>query len=271
MEHDRSTPPPKLSLLVDYYKELVYCETSHPCYPISHRSLGVEHSFVLSTSLDNWTDTQVDHMAENGNRLVNEILEYCVPKTIEVPCLSYTDRDTREKYISAKYVQQLFKQSNQVSARPPERVARKYSLQHSPSPLYQRRTYSAMIEYLGILNVRLVECSNLIVKDLTSSDPYCVLKLGTQVCKTTTKYNTLSPVYNEDFTFSWDGLEALVVEIFDKDELTKDDHMGMLEVDLQPLLKREGLMMEKWVTVRHRKKDKEQGKVKFQISFTCIK
>jgi len=46
------------------------------------RSLGVEHSFVLSCTLDEWTDAQVDHMAENGNKKVNEILEYSVPKTI---------------------------------------------------------------------------------------------------------------------------------------------------------------------------------------------
>lgn len=224
---------------------------------------------MLSTSLDRWTDAQIDHMAKNGNRVVNALLEYWVPKTIEVPCLSYTDRDTREKYIKAKYVQQLFKQSNQRSARPPDRVVRKASPLTSPS--YQRRTYSAMIEYLGIVNVRLVECRKLIVKDLTSSDPYCILKLGSQVCKTTTKYRTLNPVYNENFSFSWDGIESLVVEIFDKDELSKDDHMGLLEVNLQPLLKKEGLVIEDWVTVRHRKKDREQGEMKLQISFTQIK
>ena len=208
-------------------------------------------------------------MAKNGNRVVNALLEYWVPKTIEVPCLSYTDRDTREKYIKAKYVQQLFKQSNKRCARPPERVVRKNSPLTSPS--YQRRTYSAMIEYLGIVNVRLLECRNLVVKDLTSSDPYCVLRLGSQICKTKTKYSTLNPVYNETFTFSWDGLESLVVEIFDKDELTKDDHMGLLEVSLQPLLATAGLVIEDWVTVRHRKKDRVQGEMKLQISFTQIK
>lgn len=229
----------------------------------------MEHSFVLSTALDHWTESQVDHMAENGNRKVNSLLEYSIPKTIEVPCLSYTDRDTREKYIRAKYVLQLFKDNGQRSARPPERVVRKPSPQSSPSN--KRRMYSAMIEYLGIINVRLLECRNLIVKDLTTSDPYCVLKLGTQTCKTTTKYKTLQPVYNEYFSFSWNGLEALVVEVFDKDELTKDDHMGLAEVDLQPLLKTEGLLMSDWLTIRHRKKDREQGEMKLEITFTQIK
>ena len=224
---------------------------------------------MLSTALDHWTEAQVNHVAEKGNRKVNNFLEYSVPKTIEVPCLSYTDRDTREKYIRAKYVQQLFKDNGQRSARPPERVVRKPSPQSSPSN--QRRMYSAMIEYLGIVNVRLLECHHLIVKDLTSSDPYCVLKLGPQTCKTTTKYKTLNPVYNENFSFSWDGLESLVVEVFDKDELTKDDHMGLIEVDLQPLLKAEGLVIADWQTIRHRKKDREQGEMKLEITFTRIK
>jgi len=229
----------------------------------------VEHSFVLSTALDHWTESQVDHMADNGNRKVNSFLEYSVPKIIEVPCLSYTDRDTREKYIKAKYVQQLFKNNGQRSFRPPERVVRKPSPQSSPSN--KRRLYSAMIEYLGILSVRLVECKDLIVKDLTTSDPYCVLKLGSQTCKSSTKYRTLNPVYNEQFSFSWDGVEALVVEVYDKDELTKDDHMGLAEVDLHPLLKKEGHAMTDWVTIRHRKKDREQGEIKLEITFTQIK
>lgn len=192
-----------------------------------------------------------------------------MPKNIEVPCRSYTDRDTREKYIRAKYVQQLFKDNGHCSARPAERVVRKPSPQSSPSN--KRRMYSAMIEYLGIVNVRLLECRDLIVKDLTTSDPYCVLKLGTQTCKTTTKYKTLNPVYNENFSFSWDGLESLLVEVYDKDELTKDDHMGQVEVDLQPLLKAEGLVLSQWITIRHRKKDRDQGEMKLEITFTQIK
>lgn len=220
---------------------------------------------MLSVYLDNWTHAQVDHMAENGNEKINAVLEYCVPKTIEVPCLSYTDRDTREKYISAKYVEQLFKEAPNRTSRPPERVVRK------PSPPSTRKTHSAMVEYLGIINVHVHECHNLVIKDLITSDPYCVLKLGTQVGKTTTKYKCLDPKYNEHFSFSWDGLEQLVVEVFDKDELSKDDHMGVVEVNLTPLLQKEGLVMKDWFPIRHRKKDKQQGEMKLEITFTQIK
>lgn len=224
---------------------------------------------MLSVSLDNWTDEQVDHMADQGNRKVNSMLEYSVPKNIEVPCLSYTDRDTREKFIHAKYVDHLFKQSGNRSPRPAERVVRKPS--PSSSPPNTRKIHTAMVEYLGIVHVHLHECRDLVIKDLRTSDPYCVLKLGSQVHKTATKYKCLDPVYKEHFNFSWDGLDRLVVEVFDKDELTKDDHMGIVEVDLAPLLREEGMVVMDWFPVRHRKKDKQQGEMRLEITFTQIK
>ena len=210
-------------------------------------------------------------MAEAGNQKVNALLEYCVPKIIEVPCLSYTDRDTRAKYITAKYVDQLFKQTGNRSPRPPERVVRKPSPTQQNSPPASSKTHSAMVEYLGIVKISLKECRNLIVKDLVSSDPYCVLQLGTQALKTTTKYNCLDPKYNEDFIFSWNGIEPLVVNVFDRDELSKDDHMGMVEVNLDPLLRKEEVIIKEWFPIRHRKKDKQQGEMKLEITFTQIK
>ena len=234
-----------------------------------HRSLGVQHSFVLSVTLDQWTPDQVHLMDINGNRKVNALLEYNVPKTIEVPCLSYTDRDTREKYIHAKYVDQLFKQTGNRSPRAPERVVRKPS--PSNSPTNSRKAHSAMVEYVGIVHVHVHECRQLIIKDLLTSDPYCMLKVGLQSYKTATKYKCLHPKYDEQCTFSWDGLDQLIVEVYDKDELTKDDHMGLVEVDLTPLLHKENMILKDWFPIRHRKKDKQQGEMRLEITFTRIK
>lgn len=204
-----------------------------------------------------------------GNHKVNAMLEYSVPKNIEVPCLSYTDRDTREKYIHAKYVQKLFKQVGNRSPRAPERVVRKPS--PSRSPTSTRKANAGMVEYLGIVTVLVDECRDLVIKDLVSSDPYCVATIGSQSNKTKTKYKCLDPKYNERFNFSWDGVDPLVVEVFDKDELTKDDHMGQVEVDLTPLLRKEGATVEGWFPVRHRKKDKQQGEMRLEVTFTPIK
>ena len=224
---------------------------------------------MLSCTLDTWTEKQVDHMEANGNHRVNQLLEYCVPKAIEVPYLSKTDRDTREYFIRAKYVQQLFKAVPGRSPRAPERIVRQGSnnADNGKSP----RSMSAMIEYIGIVTVQLVEGKNLIVKDLKSSDPYCILTIGLQTRKSKTKYKTLNPTYNETFDFSWNGMDQLMVEVYDKDELTKDDHMGKTEVGLEPLLRESGLVLRDWFTIRHRKhKEREQGQILLELTFTKI-
>ena len=222
----------------------------------------------MSCTLDEWTEKQVDHMAANGNTRVNQLLEYCVPKAIEVPYLSHTDRDTREYYIKAKYVQQLFKGVPGRSPRAPERVVRQGS---NNAINGKSRSMSGMIEYIGIVTVQLLEGKNLIVKDLKSSDPYCVLTLGLQSRKSKVKYRTVNPTYNETLDFSWNGVDRLMVEVYDKDGLTKDDHMGKAEVSLDPLLREAGAVMKDWYTIRHRKhKEREQGKIHLELTFTKI-
>ncbi len=231
------------------------------------RSLGVDHSCVLSCTLDRWTSSQVDFMEEQGNEKVNFFLEFCVPKNIEVPCLSYTDRDTREKYINAKYVIKLFCRSEGRTQRPPERVVRKLSLKSSPPSA--RKT--SMVEYIGIVHVHVIECRNLVIKDITTSDPYCILMIGAQSNKTKTVYKSLAPIYNEHFTFSWDGCDTLLIDVFDKDKFTEDDHMGKLEVDMSPLLAKPDVVMEDWFQIVHRKKElKFQGEISLKLSFMKI-
>lgn len=207
-------------------------------------------------------------MAANGNLRVNQHLEYCVPKAIEVPYLSHTDRDTRECFIKAKYVQQLFKAVPGRSPRAPERVVRQGSNNADDG---KSRLWSAMVEYIGIVTIQLLEGKNLIVKDLMTSDPYCVLRLGLQSHKSKIKYKTLNPTYNETFDFSWNGVDKLTVEVYDKDGLTKDDHMGLAEVHLEPLLHKTGAVMRDWYPIRHRKhKEREQGKLLMELTFTKI-
>ena len=236
----------------------------------THRSLGVEHSFVLSCTLDDWTDEQVDFMLSRGNKAINHQLEYSVPKTIEVPYQGYTDRDTRERYITAKYVHQLFRQAEGKSPRPPERRPRV----GSNNALAQGKSniHAAMVEYIGIVDVHLLSGRDLIIKDLTSSDPYCILTLGLQKRKTKIKYRTLNPEYDERFSFSWNGIDRLIVEVYDKDELTKDDHMGKVCLDLAPLLKEQGAVMRDWYQVCHRKHEcRHQGQLLMEITFIQIK
>ena len=233
------------------------------------RSLGVENSFVLSCKLDEWTIDQVEHMATKGNQKVNQDLEYCVPKTIEVPYERYTDRDSREKYIRAKYVELLFKKIENKSPCPPKRIYRKIS--HSSTSSASSLRDAAMVEFIGIINVKLVEGKDLIIKDIISSDPYCVLTVGLQTRKSKIKKSSLNPVYNEDFAFSWDGKDELKIEIYDHDDLSKDDHMGVARVDLDFLRMNSEKTFESWHPITHRKhRDRQQGQVLVELSYTPI-
>jgi stromal membrane-associated protein len=236
-----------------------------------HRSLGVDNSFVLSCTLDNWTNDQIENMSRKGNSLVNSVLEFNVPKTIEVPYGIATDRDTREKYIRAKYVDKLFCQSEGRSPHPPKRIERHNSQSPRISPTSLRD--AGMVEFIGIIDVLLMEGKDLVIKDFISSDPYCILTIGLQTRKSCIRKKTLNPQFNENFSFSWDGKDLLKIQVFDHDDLSKDDHMGVAEVDLE-FLKKKGneKSFQCWIPVRNRKnKEKEQGQLKLELSFTLIK
>ena len=202
---------------------------------------------------------------------MNNELEFSVPKTIEVPYEKSTDRGAREQYIRAKYVEQLFRKANGKTLCPPKRVPRRgsRSSRGSNSPTSLRD--AAMVEFIGIVDVHLIECQDLVVKDIVSSDPYVVLSIGLQKRKSTIKYNTLKPQYMERFQFSWDGHDPLVLEVYDKDELSKDDDMGMVEIDLSGLKKNPDKVFRGWHCIKHRKHHgKQQGEVLLELTFTLI-
>ncbi|XP_058107892.1 protein C2-DOMAIN ABA-RELATED 4-like isoform X2 [Magnolia sinica] len=72
---------------------------------------------------------------------------------------------------------------------------------------------TTMDNVLGLLRVRVVRGVNLAVRDLRSSDPYVVLKMGKQ-------------------------------EVFDHDTFTPDDPMGDAEFDIQPFMEAVKLQLE---------------------------
>ena len=80
----------------------------------------------------------------------------------------------------------------------------------------------------SILTVHVVEARELAPMDVDgSSDPYAILKIEDQVIETNVKSHTLSPVWNESFTFDiMHGKEPLKIVIMDKDRFGKDDFEG---------------------------------------------
>lgn len=66
-----------------------------------------------------------------------------------------------------------------------------------------------------------------------TSEPYFIAKLGKEQYKSRVIYSNLNPLFYEEFKLKVQNLdEKLIIEIFDKDKLSKDDLLGKLEIDL---------------------------------------
>ncbi|GLJ08955.1 hypothetical protein SUGI_0099230 [Cryptomeria japonica] len=89
----------------------------------------------------------------------------------------------------------------------------------------------------AILKLHISKGTDLAVRDMWTSDPYVVVRLGHQKVKTRVVKNNLNPVWDEDLTLFVPHSEPLVLklEVFDKDRMSKDDQMGNGEVDLGDL------------------------------------
>ncbi|MCO5588632.1 hypothetical protein L7F22_042589 [Adiantum nelumboides] len=73
-----------------------------------HRSLGTHISKVLSLTLDEWTNSQVETMLEiGGNSSANAIYEAYIPKDVMKPS-SDASVDDRSDYLRRKYEDQEF-------------------------------------------------------------------------------------------------------------------------------------------------------------------
>ncbi|KAM0834304.1 hypothetical protein ACQ4PT_063691 [Festuca glaucescens] len=85
---------------------------------------------------------------------------------------------------------------------------------------------------VGLLKVKVVRGLNLAICDPLShsSDPYVVIHLGQQKVKSSIKYKTINPEWNEELTLSITNMMLPVkIDVFDHDTFTKDDSMGDAE------------------------------------------
>lgn len=95
----------------------------------------------------------------------------------------------------------------------------------------------------GALIVTLVACKQLISADSNGlSDPYCKVSLGAQPQqRSVTRDKTLSPEFNQTFTFRVGGGGKaddyrLGITVMDQDTMTTDDDIGVITVDIGSLL-----------------------------------
>lgn len=104
----------------------------------------------------------------------------------------------------------------------------------SPKAPAKPATSSLMDNLLGLLRIRIKRGINLAVRDVRSSDPYVVVKLGKQKLKTRVIRKDINPVWNEDLTLSVsDPNLPIRLTVYDHDTFSMDDKMGDAEFNIK--------------------------------------
>nr|XP_018633193.1 probable ADP-ribosylation factor GTPase-activating protein AGD13 [Nicotiana tomentosiformis] len=94
-----------------------------------------------------------------------------------------------------------------------------------------------MVEFIGMLKIKVIKGTNLAIRDMLSSDPYVVLALGKQKVQTTVVKSNLNPVWNEELMLSVpQDYGAVKLQVYDHDTFSADDIMGEAEIDIQPMI-----------------------------------
>ncbi|KAI7985716.1 Protein C2-DOMAIN ABA-RELATED 5 [Camellia lanceoleosa] len=95
-----------------------------------------------------------------------------------------------------------------------------------------------MDNLLGLLRIRVKRGINLAVRDVRSSDPYIVVKMGKQKLKTHVIRKDINPEWNEDLTLSISDPDLPIkLTVYDHDTFTKDDKMGYAEFGIKEFIK----------------------------------
>ncbi|XP_056175819.1 protein C2-DOMAIN ABA-RELATED 4-like [Syzygium oleosum] len=94
-----------------------------------------------------------------------------------------------------------------------------------------------MEHLLGLLRIHVHRGVNLAIRDLRSSDPYVVIRMGKHKLKTRVIKKNLNPEWNDELTLSIaDPSLSIKLMVYDKDKFKLDDKMGDAEIHIGPFL-----------------------------------
>ncbi|KAH7533824.1 protein C2-DOMAIN ABA-RELATED 4 [Ziziphus jujuba] len=94
-----------------------------------------------------------------------------------------------------------------------------------------------MENLMGLLRVHIHRGVNLAIRDVRSSDPYIVVKMGKQKLKTRVVQKNVNPEWNEDLTLTIsDPNLPIKLFVYDKDTFSLDDKMGDAEFEIGPFI-----------------------------------
>ncbi|KAH8518891.1 hypothetical protein H0E87_000661 [Populus deltoides] len=151
-----------------------------------HRSLGTHISKVLSVTLDEWSDDEIDAMIEvGGNLSANSIYEAFLPEGVSKPGPNSSNEE-RTRFIRSKYeLQEFLKPSLRITSGKTSSSSLKSSVSTNLFDSFQIPSVSqnldGIVEFMGILKVKVIKGTNLAIRDMMSSDPYVIVALGKQV------------------------------------------------------------------------------------------
>ncbi|CAM8915393.1 unnamed protein product [Rhodiola kirilowii] len=196
-----------------------------------HRSLGTHISKVLSVTLDEWSDEEIDSMVEvGGNSAANSIYEAYIPDGFSKPKPD-ASHEERMKFIRSKYeLQDFLKPSLRIVSMPPGKSSLQASFSRKIMDTFRSSSTQkteGMVEFIGLVKVKVVKGTNLAVRDMLSSDPYVVLTLGHQTVQTAVVKSNLNPVWNEELMLSVpQRYGPIKLSVFDHDTFSADGHYG---------------------------------------------
>ncbi|KAG6581474.1 probable ADP-ribosylation factor GTPase-activating protein AGD13 [Cucurbita moschata] len=204
-----------------------------------HRSLGAHISKVLSVTLDEWNDDEIDAMIEiGGNSSANAIYEAFIPDGFSKPGPD-ASHEQRSRFIRSKYeLQEFLKPSLRISSAHSDKsnIQANFATRVMNS-FRSSQKQEGMVDFIGLLKVKVIKGTNLAIRDMMTSDPYVVLTLGRQTVQTCVVASNLNPVWNEELTLSVpQSFGSLKLQVYDYDTFSADDIMGEADIDLQPLI-----------------------------------
>ncbi|KAB5521259.1 hypothetical protein DKX38_025578 [Salix brachista] len=212
-----------------------------------HRSLGTHISKVLSVTLDEWSDDEIDAMIEvGGNLSANSIYEAFLPDGVSKPGPDSSNEE-RIRFIRldlawSKYeLQEFLKPSLRITSGKASSSSLKSNLSTNLVDSFRipsvPQNLDGMVEFMGLLKVKIKQGTNLAIRDMMSSDPYVIVSLGKQTAQTTVMKSNLNPVWNEELMLSVpQDFGPIKLSVFDHDTFSADDLMGEAEIDIQPLI-----------------------------------
>ncbi|KAJ6298337.1 hypothetical protein OIU76_019483 [Salix suchowensis] len=164
-------------------------------------------SIVLSVTLDEWSDDEIDAMIEvGGNLSANSIYEAFLPDGVSKPGPDSSNEE-RIRFIRSKYeLQEFLKPSLRITSGKASSSSLKSNLSTNIVDSFRipsvPQNMDGMVEFMGLLKVKIKQGTNLAIRDMMSSDPYVIVSLGKQTAQTTVMKSNLNPVWNEELMLS---------------------------------------------------------------------